>query len=146
MEKFTALRESGACARFVLTGALLAAFFYPRGGGNVDQIVLVSVESELYVEEDIQDAADAVLGYSKKGFDGCTLTELRCAGGEASEQFARWEEQYQVDEAVVLLSTFDVGSSGGDGALNPNYTCRDWGWGLGRNAGGAWEPLTCGYG
>ena len=137
--------------RFVLTGALLcivllAAFFYPRGGGNVDQTVLVSVESELYTEEDIQDAADAVLGYFKKGFDGCTLTGLRCAGDGAAGQFARREKPYQVDEAVVLLSAFDVGSSGGDGALNPNYTCRDWGWGLGRNAGGAWEPLTCGYG
>ena len=135
-----------ALAGVLLCIVLLAAFFYPRGGGNVKQAVLVPVESRLYTEEDIRDAADTVLGYFKKGFEGCTLTELRYAGDEAAGQFAEWAEQYQVDEAVVLLSSFDVDASGGDGSLNPNYTYINWGWVLGRSAGGRWELFTCGYG
>ena len=129
----------------VLLAALLPAVF-PQGGGNVEQAVLVPVESEIYTEEDIRDAAGTVLRCFKKGFDGCTLTELRYAGDEAAGQFAGWEEQYQVDEAIVLLSSFDVDGSGGDGSLNPNYTYKNWGWVLGRTAGGKWELLTSGYG
>ena len=47
---------------------------------------------------------------------------------------------------MVLLSTFDVDSSGGDGSLIPNGTYENWQWVLGRNAGGEWEHRTRGYG
>lgn len=130
----------------LLCAALLAMFFYPRGGGNVREAVILPAGSDIYTEADIDAAMDVTLRCFKKGFDGCTLKELRYAGDEAAGQFAEWEEQYQTDEAIVLLSTFDVDASGGDGSLNPNYTYKNWGWVLGRNAGGKWELLTCGYG
>lgn len=130
----------------LLCAAVLTVFLYPRGGGDVSQAVMIPVESGIYTEGDIQAAADTVVRYFKKGFDGCALKELRYAGDEAAEQFAGWEDQYQVDEVIVLLSTFDVDASGGDGSLEPNYTYKGWGWVLGRNAGGKWKHLTYGYG
>lgn len=138
--------------KIALLGALLCAaalaifLLTPRGGGDVSQVSIVPVESGIYTEEDIRAAEDTVVRYFKKGFDGCALKELRYAGDEAAEQFTGWEEQYQADEVIVLLSTFDVDASGGDGSLNPNYTYKNWGWVLGRNEGGEWKHLTYGYG
>ena len=120
----------------LLCAILSAAYLCARGGGDVKQVSIVPVESEIYTEEDIRAAEDTVVHYFKKGFDGCTLRELRYAGDEAAGQFMEWEEQYKIDEVIVLLSTFDVDASGGDGSLNPNYTYQDWGWVLGRNARG----------
>ncbi len=130
----------------LLCAVLTALFFYPRGGGNVETVVIPPAESDIYTEKDIRAAADTVVQYFKEGFDGCTLKELRYAGDEAAGQFAEWEEQYEIDEVIVLMSTFDVDASGGDGSLNPNYTYKNWGWVLGRNAGGEWKHLTYGYG
>lgn len=142
MEKTTKIRLFAALSCIIL----LALFLYPRGGGNVRKVVISPVESDIYTEADIDAAMDVTLRYFKQGFKGCTLKELRYAGDEAAGQFAEWEEQYEVGEAIVLLSTFDVDASGGDGSLNPNYTYKNWGWVLGRNAGGEWEHLTYGYG
>ena len=130
----------------LLCGAVLAVFLSARGGGDVRQVSIVPPESGIYSAGDILAAMDVTLENFKKGFDGCTMKELRYAGDEAAGQFAEWEEQYQVDEAIVLLSTFDVDASGGDGSLNPHETYKNWGWVLRRNTGGDWEPLTCGYG
>lgn len=130
----------------VLLCGALAVYLRIRSGGEASQVSIVPVESGIYSEEDIQAAADTVIQYFQREFEGCTLTELRYAGDEAAGQFAEWAEQYQADEAIVLLSAFDVDASGGDGSLNPNSTYEGWQWILGRNAGGEWEHFTHGYG
>ena len=130
----------------LLCGVLLAAYQGTRGGGDVSQAAVTPVESALYSASDLDAAADTVLRYFQEEFEGCSLRELHYIGDGAAEQFAEWAEQYGVEEAVVLLSSFDVDASGGDGSLNPHETYKDWQWVLGRSAGGAWEHLTHGYG
>ena len=49
------------------------------------------------------------------------------------------------DEVIVLLSSFDVDSSGGDGSLNPNSTYDNWSWILVRTSGGKWKHVDHGY-
>ena len=61
------------------------------------------------------------------------------------EEFEGWAEQYDAEQAIVLVSSFDVDSSGGDGSLNPNSTYDNWKWILTRNDNEKWTLQTWGY-
>ena len=52
---------------------------------------------------------------------------------------------YSADEVIVLVSSFDVGKSGGDGSLNPDSTYTKWKWILVRNKSGSWRHVDHGY-
>lgn len=117
-----------------------------HSGGNVDNVQISDWKpSEIYSDSDIEAAFQAVKDYFESEFDGCTLTELSYPGDTCADEFHEWAEQYDADEAIVILSSFDVDSSGGDGSLNPDSTYDDWNWILIRNDGGAWEHVDHGY-
>ena len=75
----------------------------------------------------------------------CTLTEIYYAGDDSSKDHQDWVNRNNADEVIVLLSSFDVDSSGGDGSLNPNSTYNDWKWILVRTNGGQWQHVDHGY-
>ena len=102
--------------------------------------------SILYTDDDIKSAIDTVITYFETEFENCTLTQISYLGDDLSDSFDEWAEQYQSDEAIVLYSSFETDSSGGDGSLTPNSTYSNWQWVLIRNNGGAWEVETYGYG
>lgn len=115
--------------------------------GDVSDVEVIEWQpSEIYTDSEINSAISVVKTYFRTTFDGCTLTEISYPGDEASEEFKEWAEQYGADEAIVLYSSFDVGSSGGDGSFEPNSTYENWKWVLVRNEGGPWEHKTHGYG
>ena len=124
----------------ILVIVLLTAFMLFFSGTE-----RVLCESELFEEEDIQTAMDAVIVNFKLDFKGCKLTEVRYEEEINLRDGAQWAEQYGADEAIVLLSTFEVGKSGGDGSFNPNSTYTNWQWILTRNEGERWEIRTSGY-
>ena len=97
-------------------------------GGNINDVNFIDVDSEIYSETEINGAIDIVLRYFKDNFKGCTLTEIHYIGDNSYEEFVEWAEQYKADQAIVLVSSFDVGSSGGDGSLNPNSRYDSWKW------------------
>lgn len=136
------IKAGGVCFLFA---ALLVAFLRP-GGGDVSNVSVVPVASDIYTEEEIQEAVDIIIRDFKKNWDGCTLTEIRYVGDEAAGNFQKLAEQYGGDQAIMLSSFFDVDASGGDGSLNPNYTYKNWGWTLVRDAGGRWRHVDHGYG
>ena len=107
--------------------------------------ILSSEPSELYTEEEISDAIDAVQSYFKKNFSGCTLTEIGYAGDKKSRADADFAERINGDEVIVLTSSFEVDSSGGDGSLNPNSTYNRWQWIMARKNGGRWKHVDHGY-
>ena len=125
----------------ILVLALLCAC-----GGNVKNAVIVPVPSDLYTEQEIDDAAKTAIKYFEREFSGCTLKEIRYLGDEGAERFRGWAEQYDADDAIILVSTFDVDASGGDGSLNPNSTYTNWQWILVRDGVGGWRHVTHGYG
>ena len=125
----------------VVVCLMLTAFFVFFSGG----CTRVVGESDIFTEEEIQSAMDAVIVRFKLGFKGCKLREVRYEEEINLRDGAQWAEQYGADSAIVLLSTFDVGSSGGDGSLNPNSTYSNWQWILTRNDGERWELRTSGY-
>lgn len=135
------------------------AFYAPAGGagagartggcgGNVDNVEIVEWEpSEIYSDADIEAAFRTVENYFRREFKGCTLTQLYYVGDDHADEFARIADQYDSDvEAIVIGSSFDVDSSGGDGSLNPNSTYTRWEWILVRSSGGSWRHVDHGYG
>lgn len=114
--------------------------------GNVKDVNQTIKKSEVYSEKDIERAMATAKRQFKFDFKGCTLTDLWYDEEISLSSASSWASQYNADEAIVLLSNFDVGSSGGDGSLNPNDTYSNWQWILVRNKGSQnWKLKTWGY-
>ena len=112
---------------------------------NVSRVNIIDVDSEIYSKSEINDAIDIVLKHFKDYFKGCTLREIQYAGDDSYKEFEEWAEQYDAEQAIILISSFDVDSSGGDGSLNPNTTYDDWKWILTRKDNQEWTLQTWGY-
>lgn len=116
------------------------------GGGNVDNVEIPDWKpSDLYSDGDIEAAFQTVKDYFAEEFDGCTLTKLYYPGDTFVDDFDDIAKQYGAEEAIVICSSFDVDSSGGDGSLNPNSTYEGWKWFLIRNEGENWKHADHGY-
>ncbi len=114
--------------------------------GKTNNLTVTEWEpSAIYSDAEIRSAVDTVKQYFQREFEGCSLTELSYPGDSYAPQFADWAKQYDADEAIVLLSSFEVGMSGGDGSLNPNSTYTNWMWVLVRDDNGSWQHVTHGY-
>lgn len=112
------------------------------GPGKTANCNIIPIESEIYTQEDYEDACRVVFHYFK-GFTGCDMTEIRYAGDDKSE---RERDLQDADEVIVLESSFDTDSKGGDGSLNPNDTYTGWQWILVRDKAGRWKHKDHGYG
>ena len=125
---------------------LLTAMLTLSGcSSNIKDVEIIDVDSEIYSESEIKSAIDTVEDYFKSNFDGCTLTMLKYAGDDNNKASKKWAKQYDAKKAIVLLSSFDVDSSGGDGSFNPDSTYKDWQWVLVENESGKWEHVDHGY-
>ena len=113
--------------------------------GDVNQVKRHISPSEIYSEQDIDQAMDVVIRHFSREFRGCTLLELEYSDSR-SESGRAWALQYGADEGIVLISSFSVDASGGDRSLNPNSTYTNWQWILVRSNGGKWTLKTWGYG
>lgn len=115
------------------------------GGGDVSEVGILEVESEIYTSAEIESGVNTVLDYFKKEFKGCSLKELAYIGDEENDDYLDFATRNGADEVLVFTSTFDVDSSGGDGSLNPSSTYQNWKWILVRTEGGKWEHVDHGY-
>ncbi len=130
----------------LLIPVTLTVFGVKNGGGNVDNVYIADWEpSEIYSDEDIEAACQTVIEYFSMEFEGCTLTELYYPGDSYADEFEDLAESINADEAIILKSSFDVDSSGGDGSLNPDSTYHSWMWILTRNDGSEWVHQAHGY-
>ncbi|MDE5605005.1 MAG: hypothetical protein K2I73_05430 [Eubacterium sp.] len=129
---------------FCLLLCCLMIVCFSACSGNIKDVKIKTVESNIYSQEDIDDAIHTIMREFHQDWSGCKLTEIYYAGDEYEDnQFLA--ERYNADEAIVLLSSFDVDSSGGDGSLNPNSTYDNWNWILVRNKGEKWKHVDHGY-
>ncbi len=118
-------------------------------GGN-QQAVTSEVEKSVvttgsYSEEDINAAKEMALAYFEENFKDCELMELYYDEAFSVESSEVWAEQYDTDEAMVLLSSFAVSENCENFALNPGETYEDYSWVFTRNKGEEWVLQTCGY-
>ena len=132
--------------RFWILICLLSLVLSGCGGGNASEVQVITGESALFTEGEIEDAMETAMNYFRKEFDGCTMTKIEYIESKSEPAAREWAQQYGADEAIVLYSVFDVDASGGDGSLNPNSTYSNWQWVLTRNQGEDWVLRTWGYG
>jgi len=116
------------------------------GCGDIRNVKTIDWKpSELYTDKDIHKAINVIKTEFALKWDGCTLTEITYAGDEASLAHQDWAVRNNASEVIVLTSSFDVDSSGGDGSLNPNSTYTRWNWILIRDENGYWKHVDHGY-
>lgn len=114
-------------------------------GGNVKNVQVTDYTSEIYSEVEIKSAIDVAIDYFQKEFEGCTLIEITYLGDDKLDDWSEYAEGNHADDVIVLVSTFEVDASGGDGSLNPNSTYTNWKWVLVRTDGGKWKHIDHGY-
>ena len=121
-------------------------------GGKTNKVVVSIEKSDKFSNEEINDAINCV-EKKFKDFKGCNLTKL----WYDKEKSTNFIEGYlkngkdsvnaaKAENVIVLLSNFKVGSSGGDGSLNPNTTYSNWNWILIRDSKTSnWKVTDWGY-
>lgn len=129
----------------VLLLALVCLFSLASCGGNVRNVNRSEYASEIYTDAEIESAIDTAIAYFEKNFVGCTLTEITYLGDDKQDDWQEFAERNHADDVIVLVSTFEVDASGGDGSLNPNSTYTNWKWILVRTDGGKWKHVDHGY-
>ena len=130
--------------KVLLAMAMCLVLLTACGGGDVRNVKRETGTSELYSDAQIHSAMDEVLDFFQKEFDGCTMTEIRYDEEKYAERQRKESENYG-REVIILLTDFNVDSSGGDGSLNPNSTYRNYQWKLTKTLFG-WELQDWGYG
>lgn len=129
-----------------MTALILCVLLLAGCGGNIRHVMPAIGPSELFTDDEIEAAMDVVLAYFQKEFEGCTLTELQYDEAAVRDEMVAWAIEYGENQAIVLISSFDVDHTGGNGSLNPGETYRNWKWILTRSGGEGWELRTWGYG
>ena len=124
------------------TLTLLSLYSCTPMTGVVKNAKVEKIASEIYSEEDINEAIDVIEKYFVEEFNGCRLEKIAYAGDETTNR----ESQYYNEELIVLISDFYVYPEGGDGSLLTDYTYTDWNWILEKTPDGNWEHKTHGYG
>lgn len=124
---------------------ILIVFSLSACGENVSEIKTQNIDSEMYSQEDINSAIDIIKKEFESNWKGCTLTEIYYAGDDISKDYQDVADRNNADEVIVLLSSFDVDSSGGDGSLDADSTYNNWNWILVRTNGGQWQHVDHGY-
>ena len=125
---------------FFLAAAMI---FLLSGCGIPFTAKIIIDDSEIYSKRDIEKAMNQV--YSQFAFfEGCILLELEYDEEYSKARMEDWAENYDADEAIILLSKFYVAAE--NGSLEPGETYSKWNWILVRNKGGAWKLKTWGYG
>ncbi len=111
--------------------------------GDVVGVKTHYVESEMFTQEEIASASDAVKEYFHNEFEACTMTELYYAGDELSQTET---EGYEGEGNVMVLhSSFYTLEEGGDGSFAADTTYDNWKWMLEKEADGTWKVINYGY-
>ncbi|MBE7016591.1 MAG: hypothetical protein E7420_00335 [Ruminococcaceae bacterium] len=103
-------------------------------------------ESTVFSYTDMKAAIDRVLTHMSFNPPSADVKLLSLGYDEelSLRKAPNFAKQYGADEAIVLVSDFEVGKSWG--AFNPNSTYRGYEWVLVRDIGGDWVLKTWGYG
>ena len=114
--------------------------------GDVSNVKITSVQSEIYSEEDVYSAIDVIKDYFSV-FRNCTLQEIGYAGDDEYwlSQMQECKVVYDADEVMILISKFYSGEQGADTGLNSDFTYGNYIWVLARNENGQWEHKDHGY-
>ena len=139
-----------------LSAALFVGFWArqynkPYPAGTVDKAVVKPISSEMYSEQDYNDAVDCVKDFFPQ-FETCELLELRYAGDDKSLiETKKNQAAAPNEEIMVLMSDFYVNKlelfQNETSAWNRGETYKDWNWILCREKGASdWKICNYGFG
>jgi hypothetical protein len=135
---------------------ILAVFFivsYSQGGKTSNVAVSIE-ESDKFTHKEIIEAINVVKRkFREVGFDGCEMTKLWYSEKESNNIIEGYlnsgggsKNAIKAENVIVLLSNFDVNSSGANKGFNPNSTYTDWNWILVRDSKtDKWRVKDLGY-
>ncbi len=101
--------------------------------------------SNIYTDDEIEQAIKVIKADFKKDWKGCTLKKIAYLGDERLKDYREFADRNNYTDVLVLTSDFYVAPTGADGSLNADSTYRDFKWILVRNKGEAWKHVDHGY-
>lgn len=90
--------------------------------GNVEHVNRVIQTSDVFTDEEIEDAMDVIVEEFERSYHGCTLKELRYSDIDYIGASLSWAKHYNVEKAIVINSVFDVPEKGASSTLNAGST------------------------
>lgn len=108
--------------------------------GNVSNVEIVTIESEIYSQEEILDAIDVVKA-EFVGFTGCTLTKIGYVGDQEMYKVVATEDVLDDPPYIILDCEFSTSESSAEDGFNENeiYQYGWWKWYLEKDALGNWK-------
>ena len=91
--------------------------FVSSGKGDVSEVGIKEVESELYTSAELEDGIDTVLDYFKKHYGGSSLWELEYVGDEKLETYKMAALRNGSDKVMAFSTTIDAGLAGENSSL-----------------------------
>ena len=128
-----------------LCGALFIGITGCKNMGNVTNVKIKEVSSEIYSKEEIENAIHIIINDFKDDWGGCTLNEIYYIGDIKNNDFIDWARRNNKEEVIVLTSSFTVSSYAKDKSLNLNSEYNNWNWILIRNKNESWQHIDHGY-
>lgn len=131
---------------FVFLPALCCVIFTANPRASVtDAYSIEAVDSEMFTDEEINSAIEAVVDIFNNGWKGCYLRELSYAGDDIVKREMKYHEgAFEEGELIMIKTVFYVARHGGDGSLNTDFTYDNWYWILEKTTGGRWVELDHG--
>ena len=133
---------------FICSGVFIIDYlkYHSFESGDVSNVKIISMESEIYSTEEINNAIDVILEEFEENYNGCSLLEIEYIGDENNDVYRDWAIRNNKSEVIVFISNFKVNPNGGNGVLNSNSEYDDYSWILVRNENENWKYVDGGYG
>ena len=132
----------------IWAGAFIVEYlkFHSFEDGDVSNVKIIPMESEIYSNEEINSAINVILEHFKENYNGCSLLKIGYIGDEKNDEYIDWAERNNKSEVIVFISDFKVAPNAGDGILNSDSEYKGYRWILVRNENENWTYADCGYG
>ena len=132
----------------IWAGAFIVEYlkFHSFEDGDVSNVKIIPMESEIYSNEEINSAINVILERFKENYNGCSLLKIGYIGDEKNDEYIDWAERNNKSEVIVFISDFKVAPNAGDGILNSDSEYKGYRWILVRNENENWTYADCGYG
>ena len=132
---------------FILFCVVIICFnFTACNRGVADNVSINLGATDKFSEDEFEAAANCVINKFKQTFGGCELTDLWYDKEMQEAEAMGYKDEDESNNIMVLMSNFDVDSSGGDGSFEPNSTISGWKWLLSRDSEeGKWKVYDWGY-
>ena len=106
----------------------------------------VKTHSEYYSDREINSAIFMAKLYFALNFKGCDLIDIDYAGDESIPAAEAGTDDSFAGKVILLTSSFETDSNGGDGSLEPNKTYEGWKWLMISHLGLIYHHKDHGYG